>query len=111
MILDLLCTQFAVALDNARYFEKTKEKSERCALTKLYNYRYFEKHLTAKFTEMNNNVINNLTVIMLDIDHFKSINDTYGHQAGNEILKEFADRVSKLIDKHGVVARYGEKSL
>ena len=107
MILDLLCTQFAVALDNARYFEKTKENSERCGLTKLYNYRYFEKLLTAKFSEMNNDIIKSLTVIMLDIDHFKSINDTYGHQAGNEILIEFADRVAKFIDKHGVVARYG----
>ncbi|MGG0736524.1 sensor domain-containing diguanylate cyclase [Niallia taxi] len=107
MILDLLCTQFAVALDNARYFEKTKENSERCALTKLYNYRYFEQHLTTKFAEMNQNLIKGLTVIMLDIDHFKSINDTYGHQAGNEILVEFADRVARLIGKHGVVARYG----
>ncbi|WP_445489673.1 sensor domain-containing diguanylate cyclase [Niallia sp. 03133] len=107
MILDLLCTQFAVAFENAKYFEKTKEYSERCALTGLYNYRYFDQILTEKFKELKNQHITNLGLIMLDIDHFKSVNDTYGHQAGNEILMEFAVRIQKLIGEHGMVARYG----
>lgn len=107
MILDLLCTQFAVAFENAKYFEKTKENSEKCALTKLYNYRYFDQILSEKFDQLDNQSITNLTLIMLDIDHFKSVNDTYGHQAGNEILVEFASRLQQLIGKHGIVARYG----
>lgn len=107
MVLDLLCAQFAIALENAKYFEKTKENSEKCGLTKLYNYRYFEKYLTARFTELQNKEIKNLALIMLDIDHFKSINDIYGHQAGNEILTGFADRIQQLIGDHGLFARYG----
>ncbi|WP_312098066.1 sensor domain-containing diguanylate cyclase [Niallia sp.] len=107
MVLDLLCTQFAIALENAKYFEQTKEHSERCALTKLYNYRYFEKILSDRFIELNEKKLDNLALIMLDIDHFKSVNDQYGHQAGNEILKAFATRIQNLIGDHGVVARYG----
>ena len=107
MVLDLLCTQFAIALENAKYFEQTKENSERCALTKLYNYRYFEKILSEQFVELNEKKLDNLALIMLDIDHFKSVNDQYGHQAGNEILKAFAKRIENLIGDHGVVARYG----
>jgi len=107
MVLDLLCTQFAVALENAKYFEQTKENSEKCALTKLYNYRYFEKILSEQFIELNEKKLDNLALIMLDIDHFKSVNDQYGHQAGNEILKGFAKRIENLIGDHGVVARYG----
>ncbi|MFT8320544.1 MAG: sensor domain-containing diguanylate cyclase [Bacillus sp. (in: firmicutes)] len=107
MIVDLLSTQFAIALENAKYFEKTKEFSERCALTGLYNYRFFDKILAEKFMELKHQQINNLGLIMLDIDHFKSVNDTYGHQAGNEILVEFSVRIKKLIGEHGIVARYG----
>ena len=44
---------------------------------------------------------------MLDIDHFKQINDTYGHQAGNEILAKMATRLSDLIGTRGTLARYG----
>ena len=107
MIIDLLCTQFAIALENAKYFERTKENSEKCALTKLYNYRYFEQYLTDCFVRLQNKEVDNLAIIMLDIDHFKTVNDLYGHQAGNEILTEFAERIQKLIGEHGLVARYG----
>ncbi|SLL32477.1 cyclic diguanylate phosphodiesterase domain-containing protein [Mycobacteroides abscessus subsp. abscessus] len=107
MVLDLLCTQFAIALENAKYFEQTKENSEKCALTKLYNYRYFEKILSDQFMELKENKLDNLALIMLDIDHFKSVNDLYGHPAGNEILKAFAKRIENIIGAHGVVARYG----
>ena len=107
MVFQLLCSQFAVAFENAKYFEKTKEFSERCALTQLYNYRFFEQLLANKFQELKRSQIKHLVLIMLDIDHFKSINDTYGHQAGNEILAEFAQRIQYLVGKQGTVARYG----
>ncbi|PKG21705.1 GGDEF domain-containing protein [Niallia nealsonii] len=107
MVLQLLCSQFAVAFENAKYFEKTKEFSERCALTKLYNYCFFEQLLTSKFQELKSSQINQLVLIMLDIDYFKSINDTYGHQAGNEVLVEFAKRIKYLVGNKGIVARYG----
>jgi diguanylate cyclase (GGDEF)-like protein len=107
MIVDILCSYFAVAIENAKHYEITKTQSERCALTKLYNYRYFEKILTEEFDKLTQFERKVLSLIILDIDHFKVVNDTYGHQSGNEILCELASRLSNLIGLRGTVARYG----
>ncbi|CAH0346344.1 sensor domain-containing diguanylate cyclase [Bacillus sp. CECT 9360] len=103
MIMNILCSYLGVAIENARHVEETKKQSERCALTNLYNYRYFETAIEEEF----NKEYSNLSLILLDIDHFKSINDNYGHQAGNEILIELAGRLELLIANKGVLARYG----
>ncbi|MEH7010541.1 sensor domain-containing diguanylate cyclase [Neobacillus niacini] len=107
MIVDILCSYFAVAIENAKHYELTKTQSERCALTKLYNYRYFEKVLNEEFDKLFQFERKVLSLIILDIDHFKAVNDTYGHQSGNEILSELAARLSKLVGSRGTVARYG----
>jgi diguanylate cyclase (GGDEF)-like protein len=107
MIVDILCSYLGVAIANARHYETTKRNSERCALTKLYNYRYFENLLSSEFNAMESGERTCLSLIMLDIDHFKSVNDNYGHQSGNEILYELARRLETLIGDEGTVARYG----
>ncbi|WHZ01910.1 sensor domain-containing diguanylate cyclase [Neobacillus sp. YX16] len=107
MIVDILCSYFAVAMDNAKHYEVAKAQSERCALTKLYNYRYFEKILTEEFEKLVQLERSKLSLIILDIDHFKTVNDTYGHQSGNEILCELASRLDNLVGQRGTVARYG----
>jgi diguanylate cyclase (GGDEF)-like protein len=107
MIMDLLCSYLGVAIENARHLEETKQKSERCALTNLYNFRYFEQALDREFIKLQNQEHDNLSLILLDIDHFKSINDTYGHQGGNDILTELARSLEMLIGERGILARYG----
>ncbi len=107
MILEILCSYFAVATENARHYERTKIQSERCALTKLYNYRYFENLMIQEFEHLMHFDLHHLSLILLDIDHFKSVNDTYGHQSGNEILIEAAERIRQLVGDRGTVARYG----
>ena len=108
MILEILCSYFAVTIENAKHYEQTKIQSERCSLTKLYNYRYFENLLTQEFERLMQFECQMLSLIILDIDHFKMINDTYGHQSGNEILCELASRISSLVEPSlGTVARYG----
>ncbi|MDR7237414.1 sensor domain-containing diguanylate cyclase [Neobacillus drentensis] len=107
MIIDILCSHFAVAIENAKHYELTKMQSEHCSLTKLYNYRYFENLLTEEFEKLMQFERKQLSLIILDIDHFKAVNDTYGHQSGNEILFELASRLSKLVGGRGTVARYG----
>lgn len=107
MIVDILCSYFAVAMENAKHYELTKMQSEHCALTKLYNYRYFEKLLNEEFEKLYRFERSVLSLIILDIDHFKEVNDTYGHQSGNEILIELAERLSKIVGSRGTVARYG----
>lgn len=107
-IVDILATYLAVAVENANLYEQIKQESERCALTKLFNYRYFEKILAKTFMHLNEGTnLKHISLILLDIDHFKRINDTYGHQAGNEILCELATRLTTLINSRGIVARYG----
>ncbi|MEH7305462.1 sensor domain-containing diguanylate cyclase [Neobacillus drentensis] len=108
MIIDILCSHFAVAIENAKHYELTKMQSEHCSLTKLYNYRYFENLLTEEFNKLTRFERRTLSLIILDIDHFKQVNDTYGHQSGNEVLVELASRLSKLMGLScGTVARYG----
>lgn len=107
MIVDILCSYFAAAIENAKHYELTKTQSERCALTKLYNYRYFEKLLNDEFDKLFQFERKVLSLIILDIDHFKAVNDTYGHQSGNEILCELANRLTNLVGSRGTVARYG----
>ena len=106
-ILDLLCSYFTVSVEKARYMEETVNKSERCALTSLYNYRYLEERLQFEMNRVHRKHIESLSVVMLDIDHFKNVNDTYGHECGNEILKQFALELKKAMPKDGIVARYG----
>ncbi|MBS4215467.1 sensor domain-containing diguanylate cyclase [Neobacillus rhizophilus] len=106
-IVDILCSYFAVAMENAKHYERTKMQSERCSLTKLFNYRYFENALMKEFEQLKRYERDVISLIILDIDHFKTVNDTYGHQSGNEILIDIAGRISKLVGSRGTVARYG----
>ncbi|OIN87682.1 MAG: PleD family two-component system response regulator [Alphaproteobacteria bacterium CG1_02_46_17] len=76
------------------------------ALTGLYNRRYFEVHMqkTLQSTRENRKP---LGFLYMDIDHFKIINDTHGHQVGDEILRGFADRIKDGVRSFDLVARLG----
>jgi two-component system cell cycle response regulator len=76
------------------------------ALTGLYNRRYMETHLAA-LVEQAAARGKPLTALVLDIDYFKSINDTHGHDAGDEVLREFATRVRKSIRGIDLACRFG----
>ncbi|MEK4714442.1 sensor domain-containing diguanylate cyclase [Sporosarcina sp. FSL K6-5500] len=106
-ILDLLCSYFTVSVEKARYMQEAVTKNERCALTELYNYGYLEERLTYEMDRLKNNAIKSLSVVMLDIDHFKQVNDTYGHQSGNDILHMFARKLEAALPNGGTVGRYG----
>jgi two-component system cell cycle response regulator len=76
------------------------------ALTGLHNRRYMESHL-GTLAEQAAGRGKPLALMMLDIDYFKSINDTYGHDAGDDVLREFAVRVRKSIRGIDLACRYG----
>lgn len=76
------------------------------SLTGLYNRRYLEVHLE-KLIESNAQSKKALAVIMLDIDHFKDVNDTHGHAVGDAVLKIFADRLKDNVRSFDLVARMG----
>lgn len=106
-ILDLLCSYFTVSIERARYMQEAVKKNERCALTGLYNYRYLEEQLTYQMGQVTSDGSNDLSVVMLDIDYFKIVNDTYGHQSGNDILYMLAKKLETALPKGGIVGRYG----
>lgn len=106
-IFDLLCTHFTVSLEKARYVENAASHSERCPLTGLHNYRWFERELDRRVRNVNGGVLSRLSLIILDIDHFKRLNDTYGHQSGNDILVSLAAILEKETQGKGEVARFG----
>ncbi|MCC6597585.1 MAG: PleD family two-component system response regulator [Alphaproteobacteria bacterium] len=76
------------------------------ALTGLYNRRYLEVHLEKQLRK-NEESKKALAVLMIDIDHFKPVNDTYGHKAGDEVLKVFAARLKDNLRSFDMVARLG----
>jgi diguanylate cyclase (GGDEF)-like protein len=105
-IIEILSNSLAVALENAKNYELTKQQSERCGLTNLYNYRYFESVLEDMFVQYEETK-EDFSIILLDLDHFKSVNDNYGHQTGNDVLIQLASRLLMVIGEDGTVARYG----
>ncbi|WP_277584449.1 sensor domain-containing diguanylate cyclase [Psychrobacillus antarcticus] len=106
-IVHLLCSYFAVSLEKARYVKDAVEKSEICELTKIYNYRYLDKQLKLDMLRLKNGSLHTVSLIMIDIDKFKDVNDTYGHHSGNIILQEFAKIIKEEIGTSGTVGRYG----
>jgi two-component system cell cycle response regulator len=75
-------------------------------LTGLYNRRYMESHLNSLLEQAVSRK-KPLTVLVLDIDYFKAINDTHGHDAGDDVLREFSFRIKKSIRGIDLACRYG----
>lgn len=75
-------------------------------LTGVYNRYFFEKNVIKKIEETTNNDIS-LTLIILDLDGFKDVNDIYGHDEGDKILRKVADAGVKLMGKDNILARWG----
>ncbi|MBN1869510.1 MAG: diguanylate cyclase [Candidatus Omnitrophica bacterium] len=91
---------------NKRLVDELKELSIKDDQTKLYNYRYLMERLAAEANRARR-YGTPLSVLMLDIDYFKSINDVYGHFCGDNILKEFAQCLKDIARTVDIVARYG----
>lgn len=102
----ILVNQAAIGLSNARRYTQTKELSLMDELTGVFNYRYFESALD-KYCMRADHQESAVTLLVLDIDHFKRINDSYGHQAGNEVLRSFAQLVKEQVRDGDIVCRYG----
>lgn len=106
----LLMTAFAeliaLALANVRLRENLRYQSLRDPLTGLYNRRFLEDSLfKQKLKAKQDN--SSFAIFMLDLDHFKKINDTFGHDAGDAILKEVGDVLEHAIRSSEVASRYG----
>ena len=101
-----LADQAGIAVDNIRLHKEAERLSMTDPLTGLRNFRYLSSEL-AREIERASRFERPLAVLMLDLDHFKSINDTYGHARGDAVLRELASRVSEQIREVDTLARYG----
>ena len=86
--------------------DELKELSHRDYLTNLYNRRYFNE-LAQNFMKIGKRDDEQVSVIVLDIDKFKSINDTYGHTMGDEVIKHLASLLEKHTRGSDIVSRFG----
>ncbi|MEE9554470.1 MAG: sensor domain-containing diguanylate cyclase [candidate division Zixibacteria bacterium] len=96
----------SVAIDNSLLHKKTEELTIIDALTGLHNYRFFRYKLADELRRADR-YRQKLSVLMMDLDHFKDINDRYGHQTGNAILREISGIIMHCVRDIDVVARYG----
>jgi diguanylate cyclase (GGDEF)-like protein len=96
----------AVAVSNARQFMAMQTLAITDKLTSLYNRRFFEERMLAELTNARQHKYS-LCVALLDIDHFKKVNDTFGHAAGDKVLCKLGFVLRTNLRKGTVVARFG----
>ena len=89
-----------------RMNEALEQLSITDGLTKLYNHRFFQENLTREIARVERSG-NTLTLILIDIDNFKQLNDRFGHAAGDHVLCEVARIMSAIVRESDVLARYG----
>ena len=98
--------QIALALANLKLRATLQFQSTRDSLTQLYNRRYIQDALERELARATRSE-KPLAVMMMDIDHFKRYNDTYGHDAGDHVLREFGALLRNAIRGSDIASRYG----
>lgn len=101
-IINLIIKQLENIMKNSIFQNKIKESANYDYLTKIYNREFFNETLE-QIKKTNSKV----SIMMLDIDFFKKINDKYGHYAGDEVLKKVASQINSCIRSEDILARYG----
>ncbi len=106
-VLEILANQAAATLSLIQEREKQRQLAVRDALTGLYNRRAFNELLVRAIGSEDRRQNGSLGLILLDIDHFKKLNDTYGHPAGDAALRSLARLLLQHLRKSDQAARYG----
>lgn len=96
----------ATALGNAKLYSKIEKMALMDSLTGLFNRIYFQKTLGIEIARAKRHDYM-VSLLMIDLDHFKNINDSFGHQIGDEILKRIAHICKHALRRSDIVSRYG----
>ncbi|RKZ91339.1 MAG: diguanylate cyclase [Candidatus Parabeggiatoa sp. nov. 1] len=103
---ETIAEQVALALANLKLRQTLHNQSIRDPLTNLYNRRYLEETLEREFYQAERNH-QPVGIIMVDLDHFKQFNDTFGHEAGDTVLQALGHFLNEHIRKGDIACRYG----
>jgi diguanylate cyclase len=101
-----ICITVQDVTEVAAYEHILLEMNHRDTLTGTYNRRYFNIRLKEEF-ERHRRYKRSMSMLLIDLDHFKSINDTYGHQCGDHILKSVCATIQSGLRRVDILARYG----
>lgn len=102
----ILANQFALALERLRLYESLKERSITDGLTGVFNVRHFHETL-GKEIQRARRYQRALSLVIMDIDNLKKINDSYGHLAGDTVLRDIAKLLRETVREADIVVRYG----
>jgi diguanylate cyclase (GGDEF)-like protein len=105
-LLTLLADQAAIAIINARLHEAVSHQARSDVLTELPNRRALDERLEKAIAQSIDSG-NPFSTVMMDLDGFKIINDTYGHEIGDEVLRQVATSMEKSLRSTDFLARYG----
>ena len=105
-VLMMFANQAGMAIENSQLYERTLVRAHKDALTDLWNHGYFQISFDDKLKIAKEQGFY-LSIIMLDIDHFKDYNDTWGHQKGDDILSKISKVIVESSRKIDYVCRYG----
>ena len=105
-LLRIYCNQAAVAIENAIVYERVENLAATDGLTGLFNRRYLDGALERELARADRSG-SSLALLLIDIDHFKSFNDTYGHAMGDLVLKKVATTLQRCLRQADVLARFG----
>ncbi len=104
--LEVVALQAGASLDRAHLFERTEQLATTDGLTGLTNHRTFQERLDVRLAE-SQRYGRKLSLLLCDVDHFKSVNDTYGHPVGDQVLRGVAAILAREARATDLVARYG----
>ncbi|MCM8791780.1 MAG: sensor domain-containing diguanylate cyclase [Candidatus Omnitrophica bacterium] len=105
-LLGVIADFAAVAIENTKLLEEAKELAIKDSLTGCFTKNYLIERLTDEFLR-NIKESKYLSILMVDIDHFKLYNDKFGHIAGDLVLKEIGQLLNKIVKDRGMVFRFG----
>jgi len=104
-LLEIISGNISIALENTWLYEKMHDLATIDAVTGVYNRSYFNQVVEEELIKAMNR--NSMTIVMADLDYFKSVNDNYGHLFGDRVLKEVAQIMQSNIRGGDILARYG----
>jgi two-component system, cell cycle response regulator len=105
-MLGVIANQVAISMQNARMYELVEEQATTDGLTGLVNHRTFQERFSGMLGRAERHDLS-VSLLLTDIDHFKKVNDTYGHPTGDEVLRRVAAILKASARKIDIVARYG----